>query len=634
MTDLDPDELRRISKTVSDIYSDSTVRLLEMVKRRMARGINEPGWAEAKLLETVGLRADAAKIIAQLEAEAIPALRKAIEQAHAFGAAGGRETLEVAKTLKPRTNQRAVEVLARETITRVTASHGGILRSIDDAYRTIIAEVSAPGVVSGSESTGAAVQRALNRFADSGITGFVDRAGRNWQLDTYAEMATRTSAGRAMIDGRIEQYLEDDRQFVIVSDSPEECKLCRPFEGKGLSLTGKGVGSKFGGIDIIATLDEARSKGFQHPNCFPGWVSVSGPTPVGGDRRWYEGDLVVIHTASGVELPVTPNHPILTPRGWVAAGALDVGDHVVRHVGHAEGPVADNPHEHLSPTSISDAFGALRESVEMATVTVPASPEQFHGDGSVDGEVDVVAPASLLLDDAQAVLGQDLSETGFAGVNVRAFPLVGDGSGLKLGLCALHASCGVVGGPDKRLPVGGAHTLPPADGGITSPYAGTVAGEQIRDGGLVEPERNGDPVLGLAGPVAGNDQVGRVLVDEELAKLGPGFNETSPYHLLADANGGRDLADRLASVVAPDEVVYVDRYAWSGHVYNLETGEGWYTANAIVVHNCTHDLRPIIPGLTKRYGSTEDPEGDRRRTAEARKTAEKRRRARRAAVQM
>lgn len=90
MTDLDPDELRRIAKTVSDIYGDSTVRLLEMVKRRMARGINEPGWAEAKLLETVGLRADAAKIIAQLEAEATPALRKAIEQAHAFGSAGGR----------------------------------------------------------------------------------------------------------------------------------------------------------------------------------------------------------------------------------------------------------------------------------------------------------------------------------------------------------------------------------------------------------------------------------------------------------------------------------------------------------------------------------------------------------------
>lgn len=267
MTDLDPDELRRISKTVGDIYSDATVRLLQLVKRRMARGINEPGWAEAKLLEQVGLRADAAEVIARLEDEAIPALRKAIEDAAEFGAQAARQTVGVTSTLKPRANTKAVEALARETITRVTGSHGGILRSVDDIYRSVIAEVSAPGVVSGSESTKSAVQRALNRFADQGITGFVDKAGRNWQLDTYAEMATRTAAGRAMIDGRMETYKADGRRFVIVSNSPEECSMCRPWEGKVLSIDGDGVGTEYGGFRVAGTLAEARSDGLFHPNC-------------------------------------------------------------------------------------------------------------------------------------------------------------------------------------------------------------------------------------------------------------------------------------------------------------------------------------------------------------------------------
>jgi hypothetical protein len=80
-------------------------------------------------------------------------------------------------------------------------------------------------------------------------------------------MTTRTSSGRAMIDGRTETYQADGRNFVIVSDSPEECKLCRPFEGKGLSLNGEGVGTKVGGIPIIATLAQARSDGLHHPNC-------------------------------------------------------------------------------------------------------------------------------------------------------------------------------------------------------------------------------------------------------------------------------------------------------------------------------------------------------------------------------
>lgn len=637
MTDLDPDELRRISKTVADIYGDATVRLLEVVKRRMAQGADEPGWAEAKLLEIAGLRADAAEVIAQLEVDAPPALRKAIEDAHRFGAMAAHETATLSPTLKPVTNQRAVEALARETITKVTGTHGGILRSVDDMFRTIIAEVSAPGVVSGSESTGAAVQRALNRFADAGITGFRDKAGRNWRLDTYAEMATRTSAGRAMIDGRVEQYVADGREFVIVSDSPQECKLCRPFEGRGLSISGRGVGTDVGGIRIIATLDEARRAGLQHPNCFPGWVSVSGPAPTAGDRRWYEGDLVVIHTASGIELPVTPNHPILTPRGWVDAGSLDVGDHVIRHSVHGEGRGAagDDPDEELRPSSISDAFGALWESVEMSTVTVPASPEQFHGDGTVDGEVDVVAPARLLLDDLESSFDEQLSESGLAGVGMRPSTLVGGGPLLEGGLCVFHASNGFVGGSDERFSVGVAHALPPADSGGAPSDASVMAFQQVGDCGLGDTAPGADRRLSFPSRVAGEDFFSRRFVDEERPSSDPGLIESAAHDLLADADGGRDLAHRLAALVAPDQIVNVDRYPWRGHVFNLQTTPGWYAANAIVVHNCTHDLRPVIPGLTRPFQSTETPEPARKAAAVAAKAeAEVKRQDRRAAVAM
>lgn len=267
MPDLDPDQLARIAKTVSDLYGDAVARMLSDVAKRMAAGIDEPGWAERKLLDLVRLRADAETVVAELQRTAGPAVQKAIEESFILGSKAAASELELTGSLSPRTNSTAVEALARETITKLRGTHGGILRAADDIFRQVTAEVGAAGVVTGTDTRREAAQRALNRYADHGISGFVDGRGRNWEIETYAEMTTRTSSGRAMIDGRLEVYVADGREFVIVSDSPQECKLCRPFEGKGLSISGNGVGTTVGGIRIVDTIDGARAAGLQHPNC-------------------------------------------------------------------------------------------------------------------------------------------------------------------------------------------------------------------------------------------------------------------------------------------------------------------------------------------------------------------------------
>lgn len=269
MADMDPDTIRRISKTVSDLYGDATVRMLEATKKRMARGIDEPGWAERKLLDVVGLRDDAMEQIRRLERDGPIAVRKAIEQAYNTGAVGASDTMaEIAgRVFQPRTNTQAVEALARETITGLRSSHMGILRSTDDIYRRIIAETSTAGMVTGTDNQVEAIQRALNRFADAGVTGYVDKAGRRWEIETYAEMATRTGASRSMIQGRVDGYVDAGRNFLIVSNHAQECEMCRPFEGRGISIDGSGVGTEQGGIRIVASLASAQRAGLFHPNC-------------------------------------------------------------------------------------------------------------------------------------------------------------------------------------------------------------------------------------------------------------------------------------------------------------------------------------------------------------------------------
>ena len=51
---------------------------------------------------------------------------------------------------------------------------------------------------------------------------------------------------------------------------------------------------------------------------------------------------------------------------------------------------------------------------------------------------------------------------------------------------------------------------------------------------------------------------------------------------------------RLAGHVAAVKVTHLVRSEFDGHVYNLETEEGWYLVNGIVAHNCRCDVVPII----------------------------------------
>lgn len=563
MAELSPEYLQQLAKAVVDIYGDATASLLRVVAKRLAGGIDEPGWAEAKALELLGLRSDAQRIVAELGRRVPDAVESIIGEAVDKGTELAVRELQLTASPMARTNTTAVEALARQTIDNLTGSHVQILRSADDIYRSVIAETSAPGVVTGSETRRQAAQRALDRFARKGVTGFRDRAGRNWSLESYAEMATRTSSGRAMVEGSLDTYAANGRDLVIVSDAPEECKICRPFEGKLLSISGAKVGERVGGIPVVDTVRGATARGLFHANCFPADVQVSGGSVRAADTRWYQGELVVIHTAGGDELPVTPNHPVLTSEGWVAAGSLNESHQLVRHLG-AERMHLVGPDDQRVPSQIGQVASALRQSSAMVAMSVPATAEQFHGDG-LGGHVDVVLARGLLSDGVDATVTQPCGHRSLVVGGVGLGALLAERSTSQVLVGAGHAAHSVVGGGDLGGALFRGHALP-------------LAG------------------LGLA---AGD--------------LGAAHLDPSVDAGLSDAEGGRQLVLALAGSVALDQVIDLRRREFHGHVYNLQTADGWYTANGIVVHNCRHRVSPYIEGLTRPMRDTADPEGDRLR---------------------
>jgi hypothetical protein len=123
-------------------------------------------------------------------------------------------------------------------------------------------------------------------------------------------------------------------------------------------------------------------------NCLPGDAII--PFADGVEvayRRWYSGKLTEIVMASGKTLRATPNHPVLTPHGWVKIDALKEGDYVIETAGKIIRPVTAEANEHHTQMTISEIFGAVSE--RGVPQVLAGQSQQFHGDGS-KADVDVV----------------------------------------------------------------------------------------------------------------------------------------------------------------------------------------------------------------------------------------------------
>ena len=260
MPEINPDLTLQLARRVVQIYGDAQAVMMEKVARRLARGIEEEGWAEKKRSQTRQLRGEALAEVQRLEREGPAAVERALTTGFDSGvkAAKSENVVEISGAFIGQ-HRAALDALVKETVTAIRSTHLGILRSSLDGYRAVISEASLPGIVTGTETRREAAQRALDRFARQGITGFTDRAGRRWRLESYVEMATRTGSGHAMLEGRLQTYQAAGRDLVIVSDAPEECPVCRPFEGQVLSISGADKDHQ--------SLASARAAGLFHPGC-------------------------------------------------------------------------------------------------------------------------------------------------------------------------------------------------------------------------------------------------------------------------------------------------------------------------------------------------------------------------------
>ncbi|GHH67572.1 hypothetical protein GCM10017673_14790 [Streptosporangium violaceochromogenes] len=284
---VDQDLLDQIAGTIADLYREVEASLITVISDELKKGLDAPT-AEIKLDAIGKLRRASQVILASLQAARAGAVREAIARAYRNGHASALTNLpetwfpksrvgqDARQALKQVPNAAVIESLAQALHRDLGRVDGNILRAPIDAYRAVQAGTAAR-IVTGTATRRQASQAAWQRLVDRGIVSFTDRAGRQWRLSSYVEMVGRTNAQRAMVQGQTDRLASAGIDLVYVSDNTQECKLCRPFEGRVLRRGPGRIGrikvehatrdGELVEVDVVDTLDGARGRGFQHPNC-------------------------------------------------------------------------------------------------------------------------------------------------------------------------------------------------------------------------------------------------------------------------------------------------------------------------------------------------------------------------------
>lgn len=168
----------------------------------------------------------------------------------------------------------SARLMGQDLETRLSAAAHRITRYADDAYRAATVSAAAEQILPGKATPLEAQAQAWRELTAKGVKGFTDKAGREWNLSTYVEMAVRTATQRAYNASHRDRLTLAGIDYFTISTTGRPCGLCAPWEGRVLADRGAGeVTEPHAGadgtvtFDVAATIEEATAAGLFHPNC-------------------------------------------------------------------------------------------------------------------------------------------------------------------------------------------------------------------------------------------------------------------------------------------------------------------------------------------------------------------------------
>lgn len=264
-------------------------------------------------------------------------------------------------------------------------------------------------------------------------------------------------------------------------------------------------------------------------NCFPGYVTVASDSEaIRSYKHMYYGRLITVKTSGGVEFTCTPNHPILTPSGWVRAENLNDGDNLV--VTFSRDYAFSGRYPNIDHRfSRFDAFHELMNKARCERTR--ALGVNFHGDVATT-YVEIVTKKRFLRNDGNPSRRNRVAKFFFELSN-KAFSGLCSFAEHFFGVC--RSSFGFISGHSVNLPLFRGHT-----------------GHADKHG---------------SGPISNLDVA---------------LPEYAVDDLPAETIIRGKLLNGLSGKVFLDKIISVEVSSSDCHVYNLQTQNGYYFVNSSI----------------------------------------------------
>jgi SPP1 gp7 family putative phage head morphogenesis protein len=333
---------------------------------------------------------------------------------------------------------------------------------------------------------------------------------------------------------------------------------------------------------------EVRGKPGDLINCFPGTTQVSLANGCKNLwRYWYDGTMVNL-VVSGQSLDCTPNHPILTIRGWIPAHEIQEGDYLASskldNLGGVDGKINE-----IVP-SFDDLF--IASIGTGCAKTSPSSEFNFHGD-IPENDVDGIVTNYKLADGVEAISCEEieklvlsLSDSSSLNSSTCIFPEVVNASGAS----SFGEGDSFIDGKSSHSQTIGLASVTQNDSCITQNSGDNISGAAILGGEL---QNACSVIVGFDDYLTGGINLGDSICGRNDIT---GFFQSSRKPATTTPVDFRELTGGHSAINGLLRVEKKTVSIFSGHVYTMESELGWYSVTPanIISKNCRCFMVPVI----------------------------------------
>jgi len=375
---------------------------------------------------------------------------------------------------------------------------------------------------------------------------------KTYQVDAIARTESLWSFNAGALEGYKQSGMVEGKEWVLTPDD-RLCEFCKGMANqvKNLDQPFFYKGDEWMGMKLdYSDIDHPPL----HPNCLTGDSLVS---PAGDitavSKRFYDGKVHIIKTASGRELAVTPKHPVFSDNGLVPANSLNVGSYVISSGFEGE-PFLDWQNTN-KPALVEDIAESFFANPSVITIEVPITSPDFHGD-TIGSKVAIIGTDSLLVDSVNPSFSEFCLQFQFKKGKIRRFLLD------RLGVSAF------------RLPR------------MDRAFDCLMSRLDLLYSLLIGHLRPFD-ALSLAlcsGPDSGPEKSDTDAIS----------TDTKMFSNPVFRPSGDIIIDDSSANFFRDKILHIGTSQYSNYIYNLETTSHYYIAGGIASHNCRCAIVPVL----------------------------------------